>query len=181
MDEGDGESREGSRTSSVELSIDGLEGLADLATTPPAVLPLALRRSASSFRAFLHAAGAGGARMHLASFWDQFYETHPCVDAGFEWYASWNDVAAVLAGRQDEPQPGASPGHSRQQVLISGVGKYAVVSACRCLCVCLCCYLGACLITCCLRVHRRRRKLLRRAPACGVLLRAWRGFFALRA
>ena len=128
MDEGDGESREGSRTSSVELSIDGLEGLADLATTPPAVVPLALRRSASSFRAFLHAAGAGGARMHLASFWDQFYETHPCVDAGFEWYASWNDVAAVLAGRQDEPQPGSSRGaHSRQQVLFSGVGKYEVV------------------------------------------------------
>ena len=98
--------------------LDGLEGLQAAAAFPEAPRAREGRRSADAFRAFLCDAAGGGARMHLAEFWDGFYATHPCIDEGFAWYAQWRDVEKLL--------PAAlSPQGAAVRVLLSGVGDDA--------------------------------------------------------
>jgi ubiquinone/menaquinone biosynthesis C-methylase UbiE len=112
MSSGDDEGDSSGVCSDGSVDVEGLEGLEGMQFGYSEE-----RRSARAFRAFLRDAAAGGARMHLASFWDEFYARHPCVDAGFAWYAQWHDVAPLVG-------PLAN-GAAGTRVLVSGVGDDA--------------------------------------------------------
>ena len=111
---GDDEGDRSSVCSDGSVNVEGLEGLEGMQFAADRGKE---RRSAEAFRAFMRDAAGGGARMHLASFWDEFYARHPCVDAGFAWYAQWHDVAPLVA-------PLAN-GAAGTRVLVSGVGDDA--------------------------------------------------------
>ena len=92
-----------------ELGLDGLEGLHSISGSSHVPTEQGCQRSAERFGSFLRDAAAGGANMHLAAFWDEFYAKHPCCD-GFQWYVQWCDIDMMI-----HPV-------NRSQVLVSGVG-----------------------------------------------------------